>query len=133
MYYENYFKSDSMEEITLFGSQGNPDAYISPDNDFTIYLWSGKPVAYLDQVNVYGFNGKHLGWFEDGIIWDHDGQRVGFIRSTVPVFPKFEPLKPFKQFIPFRNFQQFAPYMPFKNLSAISKTPLVIFLNTGAK
>ncbi len=34
----------------------------------TIYLWGGKPVAYLsaesdDGFHVYGFNGKHLGWF----------------------------------------------------------------------
>jgi len=32
----------------------------------TIYLWSGKRVAYLKKSNtgydVYGFNGDHLGW-----------------------------------------------------------------------
>jgi len=91
-----------MEETTLFDPDGNSVAYIAPDDENTIYLWSGKPVAYLEGENIYGFNGKHLGWFEEGIIWDHDGNRVGFIKGTLPVFAKFEPFKAFKQFKPFK-------------------------------
>jgi hypothetical protein len=49
------------------------------DDDMTIYLWAGKPVAYLDLVgsgefDVYGFNGQHLGWFANGAIRNHFGQ-----------------------------------------------------------
>lgn len=119
-----------MEEITLFDADGNPVVYIVPDDENTIYLWSGKPVAYLDGENIYGFNGKHLGWFEDGIIWDHKGNSVGFIKSRLPVFAKFEPFKAFKQFKSFKSFKEFAPFKPFKSTS-ISKTPLPIFLSMG--
>ena len=50
-------------EISLFNSNGEAVAYIAVDDDLTIYLWSGDPVAYIDDEDVYGFNGKHLGWF----------------------------------------------------------------------
>jgi len=49
--------------MTIFDPDGNPCAYITM-GDMTIYLLEGNPVAYLDGSNVYGFNGKHLGWFE---------------------------------------------------------------------
>jgi hypothetical protein len=118
------------EELTLYDSQGNPVAYVSPDNDNTIYLWSGNPVGYLDGEHVYGFNGKHLGWFEDGIIWDHSGARAGFTAGTLPVLASMEPFKGFKQFLPFKGFKQFAPFKPFKKLTA-SQTPLAVHLAAG--
>ena len=91
-------------ETTIFGKNGAPKAYIAWDDENTIYSFEGKPLAYVDeQNNVYGFNGRHLGWFEDGILWDHQGQRVGFIESTSPVFTQFEPFKGFKQFKPFKS------------------------------
>jgi hypothetical protein len=121
-----------MEEITLFDPDGNPVAYVAPDDENTIYLWSGKPVAYLEGENIYGFNGKHLGWFEEGIIWDHEGNRVGFIKGTLPVLAKFEPSKASKQFKPFKAFKEFAPFKPFKS-TRVSKTPLSIFLSRGEK
>lgn len=127
---ENEILCGEMEEITLFDPDGNPTAYISPDDDNTIYLWSGKPVAYLNEENIYGFNGKHLGWFKDGTIWDHDGKRVGFVKRALPVFPKFEPFKSFKQFKPFRAFRQSSPCEPFKS-TCFATTTLAIFLSMG--
>jgi len=51
------------EEISLYDYKGDAVAYIDTDNDMTIYLWEGKPVAYLKaNKSIYGFNGKHLGW-----------------------------------------------------------------------
>jgi hypothetical protein len=57
-----YAASD--EEISLFDFKGRATAYIA--KDMTIYLWDGKPVAYLhgdepkESLNIYGFNGKHI-------------------------------------------------------------------------
>jgi hypothetical protein len=120
-----------MEEITLFDCDGTAIAYVAPDDEHTIYLWSGKPVAYLDGEHIYGFNGKHLGWFEEGVMWDHTGAQAGFIIKTLPVFAKFEPFKAFKQFKPFKAFKEFAPFKPFKS-AVISKTPLSAFLGRGS-
>lgn len=95
------------EEVSLFDSDGNAVAYIAFDGDApTIYMWSGKPVAYLANssgagVSIYGFNGKHLGWFVKGVARDHDGNATCGVRQVV-ASPKFEPFKAFKVFEPSR-------------------------------
>ena len=79
---------------TLFNKRGDPVAYISDDYSETIYLTDGSPVAYLyNQGNVYGLNGRHLGWWIEGIIYNHDGERIGFSSSTCPVPIGREPAK----------------------------------------
>ena len=120
------------KEITLYDSDGEADAYIDTDDEMTIYLWKGKPVAYLDSDSIYGFNGKHLGWFEDGIIWDHKGYAVGFIKGAVNKFTKFEKFKGFKKFKPFKSFQQLEPIKPIYK-SQWSNIPLELFLEIGSK
>jgi len=67
-------------------------AYIADDRE-TIYLWDGHAVAYLYEDKVYGCNGKHLGWFVDGIIYDLYELRAGFIKSKCPVAIYAEPAK----------------------------------------
>lgn len=119
------------DETTLFGVKGDPIAYIAWNDGNTIYSFNGRPLAYVDEnMNIYGFNGKHLGWFEDGIVWDHQGQRVGFMKQTSPVFTQFEPFKGFKQFKPFKGFKQFVPFKPFKS-ATISATGILDFLERG--
>ncbi len=58
-------------EVDLYDTQGNPVVYIAIDDGMTIYSWGGQPDAYLkrgqnNEFDVYGFNGKHLGWFIKG-------------------------------------------------------------------
>jgi hypothetical protein len=73
-----------MEE-TLYSANGGPVAYISDGLTKAIYLWDGHPVAYLYDYRVYGFNGLHLGWFIDTIVYDPDGKRIGFTSTSCPV------------------------------------------------
>lgn len=109
--------SGSEEEISLFNGQGQAVAYIDVDDDLTIYLWGGKPVAYLvssrrnDGFDVYGFNGKHLGWFVDGVVWNHDGDAACAMEYRIRT-AGFEPFKGFQQFKPFKAFETFAPFRP---------------------
>lgn len=120
-----------MEE-TLYNTEGQAVAYIDYDDEQTIYMWGGKPVAYLDGEDIYGFNGKHLGWYQDGILRDHDGNIAGFNKEAANVFLAFEPFKAFKQFKPFRSFKEFAPFKPFLH-SSVSEYTLERFLMRGAK
>ena len=119
-----------MSETTLFSSDGTPVAYVAHDDEATIYSWSGIPVAYLHQDHVYGFNGRHLGWFQDGIVWDHGGKKSGFVKETLPVYAQYEPYKAYKQYKPYRSYQQFAPYQPYKSV-ALADMPLSALLGTG--
>ena len=99
-----------MEE-TLHDQNGNAIAYVAYDDESTIYLWDGTPAAYLDEENrIDGFNGKHLGWYEDGIVWNLEGSKTGYNRETLPVFAKFEPFKSFKKFKPFKSFKEFSRF-----------------------
>jgi len=79
---------------TLFNKRGDPVAYISDDFSKTIYLTDGSPVAYLhNQNHVYGLNGCHLGWWIEEILYNHDGERIGFTSGTCPVSTGREPTK----------------------------------------
>lgn len=122
------------DEVTLFDGRGKAKAYIALSDEMTIYLWSGKPVAYLDRdssggFHVYGFNGKHLGWLVGGIVRDHEGNaacaRKERLRST-----EFEPFKSFKEFKPFKSFKEFAPFRPSFSRSW-SDTPCHLVLAEG--
>jgi len=118
---------------TIHDRNGSAVAYVDYDDESTIYMWNGKPVGYLDQNNkVYGFNGKHLGWYEDGILWNLQGERSGFNKNACPVFTKFEPFKSFKQFKPFKSFKEFAKFKPFKK-TIVSATSLEQHLMSGSK
>ena len=81
-------------ERTIFNKDGDAIAYFSDDYHSCIYLWDGSPVAYLSEdLHIYGINGRHLGWFIDEIIYDSNGQRIGFTSSSSPVPTAKEPVK----------------------------------------
>jgi 4-fold beta-flower domain-containing protein len=123
------------DEVTLFDGSGAAIAYIDIDDDMTIYLWSGKPVAYLESdpaggFAIYGFNGKHLGWFANSVVWDHAGTAACALKGRLQSV-QFEPFKSFKQFKPFKAFKQFAPLRP--NFSeSFGDIPCNFLLNIGA-
>lgn len=124
------------DEVALFDQRGKANAYIALDDELTIYLWSGKPVAYLDRdsdggFHVYGFNGKHLGWFVGGIVRDHDGNAECAVKERLQ-FAEFEPFKAFKQFKPFKSFKEFAPFRPFFTTSW-GDTPCRFLLAEGGQ
>lgn len=83
-------------ETSLFNKNGKPVAYIAEDGQ-TIYLWDGRAVAYLDEDRIFGWNGKQLGWFANGTIFDIYGLRSGFTKNKSPIATELEPVKPLKQ------------------------------------
>lgn len=120
------------DEISLFDGAGKPVAYIG--EELTIYLWSGKPVAYLysdsGKVHVYGFNGKHLGWFVKGVVRDHAGNAVGAVKEAFSSSVEYEPYKAYKQYKPYKSYREYAPYQPYLTRSW-SDMPLRLFLIQG--
>lgn len=122
----------SAQEISLFNSDGDAVAYIA--DDMTIYLWGGDPVAYLNRSSgtwhVYGFNGSHLGWYEDGIIYNHRGDAVGAQENATSMITSIEGIKSIKSIKPIKSVKEMAPMKPMFS-SSWSRTPLVIFLRAG--
>jgi hypothetical protein len=81
-------------EKTLYNKNGEAVAYITDDFHSTIYLWEGEPAAYLyEDEHVYGFNGRHLGWFRGEVLFNHRGERIGFLYTTCPVSVIKPPVK----------------------------------------
>jgi hypothetical protein len=98
-------------ENTLFNKSGKPVAYIGEDGE-TIYLWDGRAVAYLSKDKIYGFNGRQLGWFVNGTIFDVYGMRSGFTQSKSPIPTEAEPVKTLKQPQPHRTERQHSVVKP---------------------
>ena len=122
------------DEVALFDGRGNATAYVDTDDELTIYLRSGAPVAYLerdgdDGFHVYGFSGAHLGWFVGGVVRDHQGNAACAVRELLRQ-TEIEPFKAFKQFKPFKGFKEFAPFRQFFS-SSWSGTPCGLFLAAG--
>jgi hypothetical protein len=121
------------DETTLFDSRGRAAAYIA--DDLTIYLWSGKPVAYLDRnsgggFDVYGFNGKHLGWLSRGVVRDHQGNGACAIKQVLST-AEIEPIKSIKEIKPIKSVKEIGPILPiFSN--SWSEAPCRLFLQLGA-
>jgi hypothetical protein len=118
-------------EVSLYDSEGRPVAYLA--DDLTIYLWSGKPVAYFYSGNgathVYGFNGKHLGWFDKGLIRDSEGDAACGVKSVVRL-PQIEPIKSIKEIKPIKSVREIPPIKPISSMTW-GDVPCSIFLALG--
>ena len=124
----------SAEEITLYDSEGNVAAWIETGDRTTIYLWSGEPAAYLRKdgsvPDIYGFNGRHLGWLEKGIVRDHEGLMAGFTKGSLNMHTGQEHYRPQKMQKTFRAQPEFPPQRPFYR-NTVSSTSLTEFLMQG--
>lgn len=124
------FTSNAQETI-LFYSQGNARAYIDYDDDATIYLWNGKPVAFLENdgsdMCVFGFNGNFLGRYENGIVRDENGNAVGARDEATHMITNIEPIKSIQEISPIRAITPITPI--FSN--SWSSESLTEFLYSG--
>ena len=109
-------------EVSLFDDGGNPVAYIDTTDGYTIYMWDGTPVAYLtdstarNSLSVYGFNGKLLGWYVDGAIYDTNGAVSGYEKGCCPIYEpyaKYEPYKSYKKYKPYKQYREYEKYQPY--------------------
>ena len=118
-------------DINLYDKNGIAIAYISDDYNDTIHLWNGRPVAYLhEDQHVYGMNGKHLGWFIDSIIYNNDGERIGFTYESSPITVTKAPGKPEKYPMDEIRTRWAPPPLP-KLTFGTSEQPLEEFLEQG--
>ena len=99
-------------EVVLFDSHRRAAAYLDAGDRRTVYLWSGEPVAYLVDDSIYGFNGKHLGWYTNGMIFDHEGNVV--VSPAVAFRKRVEPApaRGLKAQTPSKQQQESKPLQP---------------------
>ncbi len=116
--------------MDFYDKNGRTVAYTT-DSGY-IYLYSGKPVAYIYGNSVYSLSGRHLGWFGNGWIRDHVGACVMFCTGVTggPARPAHQakPAKGARQALPGKGARQAKPAMPAKQ-SSWSHTPATTFLS----
>lgn len=124
------------QQISLYDSDGEARAYIDYDEDATIFMWDGTPVAFVEKdgsdLCVFGFNGSFLGWYENGIIYDKKGYAVGARKGAVSMMTKMERMKGMQKMTPMRPMTPMTPMQPMWN-SSWSNTSLTEFLYYGKK
>jgi hypothetical protein len=108
-------------KMTLYDRLGQPAAYVDDDGE-SVYLYSGKPVAWMDGDSLYAYSGAHLGWLRDGWVRDHHGDCVFFTENTTgsgPMKPmrRMKPMRGMKHMRPMRGMRHMAPTRPMGSLS----------------
>ncbi|ROR26705.1 Sel1 repeat-containing protein [Vibrio crassostreae] len=114
--FDDYYTPPSNSNILLFESNGQVVSYISFSDQATIFDWDGSPLAYLVRKNethtdVYGFNGDHLGWYQDKALFDQNGYATcvseDYLTNTsITSSPRS------KQRLPYKSYREYSPYKP---------------------
>jgi hypothetical protein len=68
--------ASAVNASAFFDSHAKAAARLDVADDATFYLVSGEPVAYVVEDSIFGFNGKHLGWLRNGLVFDRSGDIV---------------------------------------------------------
>jgi hypothetical protein len=70
-------------EISLYDTNGRATMYIADDGE-TVYSWDGYAKCYIVDEAIYGWRGKHISWFSQGLVYDLDGCRIGYTKEASP-------------------------------------------------
>ncbi len=100
---------------TLYDRSGQAVAYIDEDQE-SIFLYTGKPVAFLSEDSLYSYSGRHLGWLDNGWVRDHVGRCVFFTEDSNggPVRPvrAVRPVRGVRGVRPVRGVREVRPVRP---------------------
>ena len=47
----------------------------------------GTVVAWISGDNAYSLGGRHVGWFENGVLYDSQNRALGFLRDATGYLP----------------------------------------------
>lgn len=124
------------QETSLYNNQGEAVAYIDFDEDGTIFLWDGTPVAFMqmssDDICIFGFNGSFLGWYEEGVVYDRKGYVVGARKGVMNMTYRIERYKGIQKMSSIRPITPITPIKPIWKLNW-SSASLLEFLYFGKK
>ena len=116
-YYSFIFSQEvRAQQISLYDSKGDACAYIDLDDEMNIYLWDGTPVAFLEkdgnEICIFGFNGRFLAWYENGIVYDNKGYVIAAKKGVVNMIYRIEPIKGLQRITPLKSITQLVPMQP---------------------
>ena len=119
-------------ERTIFDSNGEPSLILHENG--RLVSFNGQNIGFCDEDSVYDYGGGHRGWFENGVLRDHDGYCIGFLRgardTSSPVFPvpQVPPVPEIPQIEPIRPVKEIKPIKPVKQMVWSSFDPISVFM-----
>ncbi len=103
-----------MNYTWLYDRYGSPVAYFLLSGE--IYAVDGRPLAYMVGFYIYAYNGRLLGFFNNGWIIDKQGYFVLFTKNAYggPVKPvcRVEPIVHVRYIAPIKGVRQIPPVFP---------------------
>lgn len=52
-------------------------------DEFCLRSTDGTPLAWVFGVSVFALKGEHIGWFEHGVLFDVDNNKLGFVAGAI--------------------------------------------------
>jgi len=114
-------------EITFYDKTGHPKIYLSTENDNSFYTWEGHAVAYVYEDKIFGWKGKHIGWYNDGILYDLNGYRVCSIREKCP-YSVYSEYSKYSKYSRYSRYSRYSPYSKPSFRSSYADTDLIDFI-----
>jgi hypothetical protein len=100
------------DQLALLDQAGKTVGYVDAQRRDTVFLADGRPVAYLSGGSLYGFNGAHLGWVENGVLWNHGGEAMGTVHAAEDSKALLAGIKPGSYAAPRRLMRDIEPLKP---------------------
>jgi len=122
----------SMKQIdTIFNRYGEPRLRLFENGRFVDF--DGRHIGFIKEENLYNYSGQYVGWYEGGIMRDHEGFCVGFGEnisdSPHPLLPlkRLKPISAIPEIEPIRPMTQIPPIKPIKTFFWSKIDPISLF------
>lgn len=110
----------------FYDKNGTPTLYYN-ENKNAFFSYNGQPFFYLKRdfsntdTHVYDFNGKHIGWYDQGKLYNNNGDIFLFTQTAgVIVILKLEPIKGIEQILPIKPIEELPPIKPFFSMNVVN-------------
>lgn len=78
----------------LYDEAGRASAIL---DEFLLRTVDGEPAGFVFGLSAFSLRGEHIGWFEDGVLYDVENRTLGFLdgaRGLAPAVPALQPAPP---------------------------------------
>lgn len=111
----------------LYDSRGQVYAWLDQRNA-RIMDRGGRPVALIRGDKVHGYNGRHLGWWDNDHLRDSTGSVALYKRGArglgvIPPLPALPPLPPMPVMAPLPTIPALPPLRPFNRTAWANRMP----------
>ncbi len=124
------------ENQVLYNRYGQPELLIIEGDRLVDF--HGQSAGFISGTSVYNYSGRHVGWFESGILRDHYGNVVGFTQNATdspgPILPipNIPPIPSIPSIEPIRPIESIPPIEPIKTFNWSDDTPITLINSSYA-